>query len=497
MKIKSKLSPIRKGISFALALSVVAAALALSAVFATVPLLFGPAAVTLTAAAAPKKSGDTRWRDLPHTDTAFVPKHYRSRAEWERRRAHLRKQILWAGGLWPMPAKTPLNPRVFGRITHDDYVVEKVCFESYPGLYVCGNLYRPRQTSPRGHPGVLNPHGHAKTGRLHDDEIASYQARCITFARMGYVAFMWDMVDYNDSARQLTGTYQATNYWTVHNEPWKPGRHRRALWNINAFGLQLWNSIRALDFLTSLPEVDPERLASTGESGGGTQTFMLYAVDDRLKAAAPVCMVSAYMQGGCNCENAPGLRFDTHNVEIGAMMAPKPLQVISVSRDWTKHTAAVELPALQAVYALYGAADKLRHVHFDAQHGYNLSMREAVYPWLARWLSVPGGEDFKEPAYQKERDQDLLAFLDGPPSGAIKSHAELIQKRVEATERMLEEHRPGSFRQFQESRRLLGEGLRLSTGITRTDRLRHGRFRNRRCDRRPRPKSSPRQHAPF
>jgi cephalosporin-C deacetylase-like acetyl esterase len=241
---------------------------------------------------------DPRWRDLPHTDTEFVPEHYHDREEWERRREHLRKQILWSAGLGPMPEKTPLNPIISGRITHDDYIMEKVCFESYPGFYVCGNLYRPRNTTPGGHPAVLNPHGHAATGRLHDNEVASYQARCITFARMGCVAFMWDMVDYNDSARQLSGHYEYESYWSIHNEHWKNEKDQRSLWNIGSFGLQLWNSIRALDFLSSLPEVDVDRLACTGESGGGTQTFMLYAVDDRLKVAAPVCMVSSYMQGG-------------------------------------------------------------------------------------------------------------------------------------------------------------------------------------------------------
>lgn len=126
-------------------------------------------------------SSDPRWTNLPHTDTEFIPRTYATLADWTGRREHLRRQILWCAGLWPMPERTPLNARISGRIEHDDYTVENVAFESWPGFFVTGNLYRPKNPSPRGHPGVLNPHGHAATGRLHDNEVASYQARGITF----------------------------------------------------------------------------------------------------------------------------------------------------------------------------------------------------------------------------------------------------------------------------------------------------------------------------
>src|SRR2546426_1367857 len=106
-------------------------------------------------------------------------------------------------------------------------------------------------------------------------------------------------------------------------------------------GLQLWNSMRALDFLRSLPEVDPERIGCTGASGGGTQTFLLAAVDDRVRASAPVNMISADFQGGDLCENAPDLRVDTFNVEIAALTAPRPMVMISNTGDWTKTTLEV------------------------------------------------------------------------------------------------------------------------------------------------------------
>ena len=140
-------------------------------------------------------------------------------------------------------------------------------------------------------------------------------------------------------------------------------------------GLQLWNAIRALDFVEEL-RVD-QRLVAAGESGGGTR-YRLYAVDDRLFAAAPVCMVSAYMQGGCLCENAPALRFDTNNVDIGATIAPKPLLLVSSTQDWTAHTPEVEYPAIRKIYDLYEAGDRVEEVQIDAPHGYNKEMREAV-----------------------------------------------------------------------------------------------------------------------
>jgi dienelactone hydrolase len=408
---------------------------------------------------------DLRWWNLPHTDTEFVPRKYGTLEEWEVRREHLRRQVLWAAGLWPEPERTPLNPRISGRIEHEDYTVEKVAFESRPGFYVTGNLYRPKNARARSCPGVLNPHGHAALGRLSDSQVASYQARAITFARMGCVAFIWDMVDYNDSALQLWGHYEENNYWDVHNKPWAHEPGRRTLWNVNALGLQLWNSIRALDFLCTLPEVDPERLGCTGESGGGTQTFLLAAVDERVKVAAPVCMVSAYMQGGCNCENAPGLRFETCNVDFAAMMAPRPLLLVSSTQDWTKHTAEVEFPAIHRVYELYGAADKVAHVSFDAPHGYNLEMRNAVYRWFARWLSLPVSPDFHEPPYQPERKEDLLVFVDGVPQNAIRSHEELVESVIAGMTRQTRAYAPETAERLKANRQVLGEGLRLAVGV--------------------------------
>jgi dienelactone hydrolase len=407
---------------------------------------------------------DPRWQNLPHTDTEFVPTAYPDREAWEAERARLRQQILFAAGLWPMPEKPPLNARIWNRIERDGYTVEKVWFQSLPGFYVGGSLYRPIDPKPKSHPGVLSPHGHARLGRLSESETASYQARGLTLARIGCTAFMWDMIDYNDSARHLSGDYEDETYAVVHRAPWAHEQDDRMLWNLNALGFQLWNSIRALDFIAQLPEVDPNRLACTGESGGGTQTYNLYAVDDRLHAAAPVCMVSAYMQGGCVCENAPLLRIDTNNVDIGATIAPKPLLLVSSTQDWTRHTPQVEYPAIAKIYDLYGAADHVAQVQIDAPHGYNKAMREAVYRWLATWFDLPIGQDYTEPPYETEPCGNLLAFIDGLPDGAITNHQQLFQQCIEAAGKALETYRPESLDRLDENRRVLGQALRIAVG---------------------------------
>jgi dienelactone hydrolase len=184
-------------------------------------------------------------------------------------------------------------------------------------------------------------------------------------------------------------------------------------------GLQTWNSIRALDFLLSLPEVDPKRVACTGESGGGTQTFMLGAVDDRLAAQAPVVMVSHSMQGGCSCENAPGLRVEYSNMEIAAEPAPRPQLFVAATGDWTRTTLEIEGPSVERVYKLFNAADHLRYVRFNFNHNYNRTSREAVYTFLSKWLRNSADQP-KEIAYTKEPDADLRVFADGKfPADAV------------------------------------------------------------------------------
>lgn len=331
-----------------------------------------------------------------------------ARTLWEERAREIREQVLVSCGLWPMPEKNPLHAKIFGRIEREDYTIEKVYFQPSPGLYLAGNLFRPRGKGNGPFPGVLIPHGHWKEGRLVDASDASIPALGISFARQGMVAFAYDMVGFNDTRFADSPTNKP--FYDVHR---MFGTNRTdELWNISLMGLQTWNSIRALDFLESLPDVDKKRLACTGASGGGTQTFMLGAIDDRLAAQAPVCMVSHTMQGGCSCENAPGLRVEYSNMEIAAAAAPRPQILIAATGDWTKTMMEVEGPAIEEIYELFGAKDRLRYARFDFGHNYNQTSREAVYDWFGRWLAK-WSDPPKEQLYRKESDADLRVFPDG------------------------------------------------------------------------------------
>jgi hypothetical protein len=328
-----------------------------------------------------------------------------SLAQWKTRAEYLREHVLASAGLLPMPEKTPLRPEIFGTLSRADYTVSKVYFESLPGFYVTGNLYRPIGTGP--FPAILSPHGHWAYGRLENTATNSGPGRAISLARQGFVVFSHDMIGYNDS-QQLPHTF---------------GGARERLWGLSLAGLQLWNSIRALDFLETLPEVRKDAIAATGESGGGTQTFLLAAVDPRVAVAAPVNMISLHMQGGCLCENAPGLRLETTNVEIGATIAPRPLLMISATGDWTKETLEVEYPAMRKIYDLFGAGDRLHAIRVDAEHNYNRESREAMYAWMARWLKrEPAETRPAERPFTVDPLQDLLVFHGRPrPDGALSA----------------------------------------------------------------------------
>ena len=359
---------------------------------------------------------DARNVDLPGTNTHFTMPEYKTLVQWEARRQHLRKQILSAAGLLPMPEKTPLHPQVFGRIAHGDYSVEKVLLETLPGYYLGGNLFRPAGKSGR-FPGIASPHGHWSYGRLENTPVGSIPARCINLARQGYVVFCYDMVGYNDTVQT----------------PHAFGDPREQLWSFGPLGLQLWNSIRVVDFLQSLPDVDPERIGATGASGGGTQTFLLTAVDDRVKFSAPVNMISAIMQGGSPCENAPNLRVDAFNVEIGAMMAPRPMLMVSATGDWTRNTPREEFPAIQGIYRLYGKESSVETVQIDAPHNYNQQSREAVYRFFGKQvLGDPDPSHFAEKSVQVEMPNNMLSLFGRTLPANALSYDGLFREWVDA-----------------------------------------------------------------
>lgn len=344
-------------------------------------------------------------RKLVDLNTPRTFPEIKSADDWNQRARFIREHARVVTGLLPMPMKFSLNARVFDKIERDGYSVEKVQIETFPGFYLGGNLYRPLGQGSGPFPAVLNPHGHWNNGRMADTELGSIAGRCISQARQGMIAFTYDMVGYNDT-RQVDHKFG--------------GKPEHQLWFISLMGLQTWNSIRALDFLETLPDVDRERLACTGESGGGTQTFMLGAVDSRLAVQAPIVMVSHSMQGGCLCENAPGLRIDHSNMEIAAAAAPRPQIIVSATGDWTRDTMTVEGPAIASVYQKLGAPEKFRYALFDYDHNYNRTTREAVYGFFNKWLK--GGQDLprvEEVPFKKESDAALKVFPDQLPPNAL------------------------------------------------------------------------------
>jgi len=299
----------------------------------------------------------------------------------------------------------------------DGYILEKAYFESRPGFLCTGNLYRPLGVTGK-RPAVLCPHGHWQQGRLAHQETGSVPARCAMLARLGFVVFSYDMVGYNDSCQV--------------EHRWPADVLRRTLsYGVGPFGLQLWNSIRAVDFVSSLPHVDPERIGCTGTSGGATQTYYLACVDGRVKVVVPVCMMSAHFQGGCACEEPPLIHLGgISTVDVVASLAPRPVLLPSVTGDWTNQNPEHEVAAVRKIYALFGAAERVGNVHFDAPHNYNKNTREHMYAWFLRWLAGKKdvGRRVREPEFTVPTPQELRLFPDDKPPRRFKRAADLLDR---------------------------------------------------------------------
>ena len=370
------------------------------------------------------------------------------RRAWLDRAEHVRTQLLVAMGLWPMWPKTEMGPQVFGKIDRDGYTIEKVVLETLPGFTLSGNLYRPKGKTGRL-PVVLCPHGHWEDGRVNP----TVQSRCIWWAkRMGCVVFMYDMVGYNDS---------------------KPFGHaflndRLRRWGLSLVSLQTWNSIRALDWAVTLPDVDPARVGITGESGGGTQTFLLTAIDPRIKVSAPVVMVSHKMQGGCVCENCAGLRVGTDNVEIAALTAPRPLKIVGAN-DWTDETMSVEYPSLMGVYTLVGSPDRLSADKFEFEHNYNETSRNAVYAFMGKWLvGIDDPASTREGKVKPEAPEVLWTFgKDHPAPSDRKTPDQLEVELIGMNGRTLDKLAPTTVASWwQAEGALLKKSLDVRVGLT-------------------------------
>jgi len=304
---------------------------------------------------------------------------YSDASAFDKRKADLRQCIIRTLGLNTTAARPPLNPIVRGRKVMDGYTVENVAIETLPGFFLNGNLYRPNKKSG-SFPVILSPHGHfyGENSSTSGDGAGRFnenvQYRCAALARMGAIVFSYEMYSWGESIAQTGG--------------------RDFHWDPFALRMQTWNSMRALDFLLGLKGADKSRVGITGASGGGTQTFLMTALDDRITASAPVVMVSSSFYGGCACESGLPIHdfcngYRTNNAEIAAMAAPRPQLVVSDGTDWTASVPGTDYPYLKKVYGLYGKESSVTNVHLpNDEHDYGYSKRVPVYRFFAEALGL-------------------------------------------------------------------------------------------------------------
>ncbi|MEX2231098.1 MAG: acetylxylan esterase [Cyclobacteriaceae bacterium] len=331
-----------------------------------------------------------------------------SQKDWERHAGQIRAQLKKGMELDVLPARTPLNPRYRNKKVLNGYSVESVVFESLPGFFVTGNLYRPvGDFKKKSLAIILAPHGHFPEPNDYGRFMKDTQNLSASLARMGGLVFAYDMVGWGESV-QLPHKYE------------------------KVLTFQTWNSMRVIDFLLTLPEADPQRVAVTGPSGGGTQTFMLAALDERVKVSVPVVMVSSHFFGGCSCESGMPVHKNGNtvytNAEIACAIAPKPLLMISDGDDWTKNNPAVEYPFARHVYKLFNQEANVGNSHFPEEgHDYGKNKRGAAYPFLAKHLGLKienirdssgkVSEDFVTILDQKDlryfKEEEMAALITG------------------------------------------------------------------------------------
>ena len=303
--------------------------------------------------------------------------------DWTSRREGYRQQLLDMLGLWPLPERTGLEPVITGRLEQPDFAVEKLQFQSLPGFYATANLYLPKG-APRPAPAILYVCGHAAvlTNGVSCGNKTAYQHHGVWFARNGYVCLVLDTVQLGELQGIHHGTYRERMWW----------------WNARGYtpaGAEAWNCIRALDYLEGRSEVDPQRLGVTGRSGGGAYSWWLAAVDDRVKAAAPVAgitdlqnhVVDGTVEGHCDCMFMVNTyRWDYPHV--AALVAPRPLLLGNSDKDTIFPLDGVERlhAKLARIYALYGASNRLGLLITEGPHRDTQDLQLPVFRWFNRHL---------------------------------------------------------------------------------------------------------------
>ncbi len=344
----------------------------------------------------------------------YLSSLYSDQVSWEKRKVELRACMYSALLLSPLPAKPNSKPIITGIRQMDGYTIENVAIETLPGLYVCGSLYHPAKSVGKI-PVIISPNGHFEHGRYNKDQ----QKLCATFARMGAMTFSYDLFAWGESLLQF-----------------KDADHNHSL----AMSIQALNSIRILDFLLAQKDSDPDRVGITGASGGGSQTMLLSALDDRFKVSSPVVMLSSAFYGGSHSESGMPVHLcggGTDNPEIAAMFAPKPQLVVSDGKDWTVNVPEIEFPYLQRIYGFYGKKDMVTNVHLPTEgHDYGINKRKAVYAFMAKYLkldikAIQGADgEIDESKSVVEPEKNLYVFGDKGerlPANAIHGFDEMVK----------------------------------------------------------------------
>jgi dienelactone hydrolase len=342
-----------------------------------------------------------------------IAAQYSNLQEWEQRKAQLKPCMLEALQLSPLPPAPASTPVITAERKYDGYSVRNIAIEILPGLYINGSLYKPSKYKGRI-PVILNPDGHWQQQRYRPD----CQYRCAALARMGAMAFSYDLFAWGESLLQF-----------------EEKDHRRSM----SMAIQVLGSIRILDYLLSLKDADTGRVAITGGSGAGSHTVLMTAIDDRIKASAPVVAISSYFYGGCPCESGLPVHAcanRTDNVEIAAMAAPRPQLLVSDGGDWTDKTPEHDYPYLQKVYAYYNKSGNVSNVHLPTEgHDFGINKRKAIYDFMARnlALNINAADESK---ITIEQPSAMYVFGDKGerlPANAIHGFAQLEQVWKQAT----------------------------------------------------------------
>lgn len=304
-----------------------------------------------------------------------IASQYKTLDEWEKRKQDLKPCLREALQLAHLPASPNTKPIITPKRVFDGYTVENIAIEILPGLWVNGSLYKPLKYKARLNdkvgqgkiPVILNPDGHWEKQRYRAD----CQYRCAALAKMGAMAFSYDLFAWGESLLQF-----------------KPEDHRRSL----SMTIQVLGSIRILDYLLAQKDADTSRVAMTGGSGAGSHTVLMTALDDRIKFSAPVVSLSSYFYGGCPCESGMDIHScggRTDNVELAAMAAPRPQLIVSDGGDWTDRMPEHDFLYLQKMYSWYGKQENVSNVHLpDEKHDFGINKRIAVYNFMAKYLNL-------------------------------------------------------------------------------------------------------------